>query len=1068
MRAKNAGFRTALCAGFAICLAIAAMGQTTVNRTAATARPASPYKSPILKRLWEQAGVHRAQAKAPANTPDLNSPFLTTPPIYATGTSGSEFDIALGDFNNDGKQDVIIAPPMLLLGNGDGTLQTAMPVGTISATATSVAVGDFNRDGNLDAVFAISGAAAVFLGNGNGTFQAATYFSCSGANWTVLVDDVNNDGLADLILSTSTGVCVLLGNGNGSFQSQILSSGNALYMAVADFNNDGRPDLAATDGYSNLSIMLGSGTGTFTVSSSYSVNSANLDGVAAADYNRDGFRDVALPNGQIFLGNGDGTLQAPTTFSTSPYASSIATADMNGDGIADLITLSSFGFCGDADFGSTGVSLGNGDGTFQPVIIFDSGGCNYPSSSAVAVGYINNDELPDVVALSGTTGYFSDTPEISVMINQGKGILPAAESDIAGGSGGIAVNDFNRDGNADAVLADGSVYLGNGNGGLSFVETASLGGIAIQTGEFNHDVKPDLAAVVECAPAGCDAGGELAIALGNGDGTFQTPTFLPSGGSYSESLAVADFNGDGNLDIAIANECAESDCSGNGSVSIFLGNASGTFTLLTTITGITGSPLSIIAGDFNNDGIVDLAASGVEAGGNFGVGVVNMLPGNGDGTFKTAVVTSFDNPGITASASGDFNQDGILDLAVANGDVCSDCGGTGSILYGNGDGTFSLGPGIGTEGAPAVTAVAADFYGTGTPTPVLANRCGDPLDCPYGSVMIYGTENETDIMLLYLAVGDFNNDGKPDLAGSLQFDSGASILLNNGATLAASTTTLSPATIQTYQAFQPVTFTVQVGHTGPNSPTGLVNFLDNGVSIGSAALTSKGRATFTTTQLMVGVHFIVADYQGNSNFAPSNSLGVHVTINRTSTTTTVKSSANPAEYNEIVKLTATISPSFGSGATGTVTFYDGSIKIGTVQVASDMASLSTRTLAVGTHSITAAYSGDSNFLPSTSGVLSQVVNKATTNTALTSSPNPSQMGQPVTFTAQVIGEYGGIPGESVTFKEGSKILKTVPLNRGVAQYTTSTLPQGHDEITANYKGNSDFLPSSGTVVQVVK
>jgi hypothetical protein len=979
--------------------------------------------------------------------------------MYAAGSS--PFDLALGDFNSDGKQDVIVAanPPVLLLGNGDGTLQAAVPIGTISSAPTGVAVADFNRDGKLDVVFAISGGAVVYLGNGDGTLGAGITVSSGGTNQNVfarvLVADVNNDGIADLILNTDAGVSVLLGNGNGTFQSPITSPGTVQFMAAADFNKDGRLDLAVTDGYSSLSIMLGNGAGSFTVSGAYSVTGTGFRSIAIADYNQDGLPDVALPNGQIFLGNGDGTLQAPITYSTAPHASVVAAADVNGDGIPDLLTVGSGeGLCGISDFGTTGVSLGNGDGTFQPVTVFDSGGCNYPAF--MAVGDLNNDGVPDVVVLSGRSGLLSSTPELSVLINRGNGAFPAAILNIAGGSGGVAVDDFNHDGNADVVLADGSVYLGNGDGTLHFKASASLGGVVVATGDFNHDGNPDLAAVVECAPAGCSSGGQLLIALGNGDGTFQTPTALPSGGFYAESLVIADFNNDGNLDIALVNNCTDSGCSAGGSVSIYFGNGNGTFTLFNTISTLTGSALSVVAGDFNNDGVADLAVVGGSGMG----GTVNLLLGKGDGSFQSPIVfsTNLLSGNWVAAAVGDFNNDGILDLALAES-TCADCGGHGEIIFGNGDGTFTPGPEIGADGSPEESVVVADFYGTGTAIPVLANRCGDSLDCPGGSVMIYGTNNLTDIMLTFLAVGDFNNDGKPDLVGSLEYDTGASVLLNIGATAAATTTTISPSAPQSFSAFQQVTFTAQVRHTGTGTPTGIVEFLDSGALIGSASVASNGQASLTTAGLGLGSHFVAAYYQGDTNFAPSNSLGAHVTVNKAKTRLALRSSVNPSGLDQPVTFTAAITPRYGGQASGTITFNDGATMLGSAAVSGNGASLTTSGLAVGTHSITAVYSGDSNFTGSTSNALSQVVAKAMTTTSLLSSINPSESGKPVTFTA-LVSSLASTPTGKVEFLNGTTVLATLTLTSGSAKYTISKLPPGANSITAVYEGNSSNSGSS--------
>jgi Bacterial Ig-like domain (group 3)/FG-GAP-like repeat len=958
-----------------------------VQRVATPPSSVMRYKSPVMQRLLAQKHNHQATEMSLTSGQDLTSPFLSNPPMYAAGSS--PFDLALGNFTSDGKEDVIVAadPPVLLLGNGDGTFQAATQIGTISTAPTGVAVADFNRDGHLDAVFAITGGAVVYLGNGNGTFRAGITVSSGGTNENeyprVLAADVNNDGIPDLILNTDAGISVLLGNGNGTFRAPIFSSAPPPlspipamigFMSAGDFNKDDHVDLAVTNGYNSVSIMLGNGTGTFTVAGNYSTsNVQNLNAIAIADYNRDGFQDVALPNGQIFLGNGNGTLQPPSIFPTSPNATDVAAVDVNGDGIPDLLTSSSGFLCGDGDFGTTGVSLGNGNGTFQPVRVYDSGGCTYPVF--MAIGDLNNDSAPDIVVLNPDINPLETA--FTVLINKGKGTFPAAILNISGGSGGVAVNDFNHDGNADVVLANGSVYLGHGDGTLQFKTSVSLGAVAVATGDFNRERNPDLAAAVECAPAGCSSGGQLLIATGNGNGTFQTPIALPSGGFYAESLAVADFNHDGNLDVALVNQCADSGCvAGAGSVSIFLGKGNGTFTLLNTISLTSGNPSSMVVGDFNNDGVVDLAIGFMTP--LFEPGIVNILLGNGDGSFQSPTVSEGGAYGITALAAGDFNNDGILDLAVANGAVCSDCGGQGTVLYGNGDGTLTVGPSISTEGGPPVSAVAADFYGIGTPTPVLANLCGDSLDCPWGSIMINGSPwepalDQTYIMLQFLAVGDFNNDGRPDLVGSLQYDAGVSVLLDTGATLAATTTTISPSAPQSYSAFQPVTFTAQVQHTGPGSSTGTVKFLDSGVLIGSAPVNCDGQASFTTTLLAIGSHFVVAYYQGDNKFAPSNSLGVHITVEQASTTVALSSSVNPSGLGQAVTFTATIKPQHGGQASGTVSFTAGGKRLGSATVEGNVARLTTTSLGAGTHSISAFYSGDSDFKGNTSPYLSQVV-----------------------------------------------------------------------------------------------
>jgi hypothetical protein len=646
----------------------------------------------------------------------------------------------------------------------------------------------------------------------------------------------------------------------------------------------------------------------------------------------------------------------------------------------------------------------------------------------------------------------------------------------SGGTGTIAVGDFNRDGKLDLIFSDGSTYLGNGDGTLRYLTSANLSGVDVSVADFRGNGLLDLAGAEECETQSC-ANGALLINVGNGNGTFQAATLYASGGFYSESLAVADFNGDGALDVALVNSCVDVNCAAaGGSVSLFFGNGDGTFSTGGTIgfspAPYSANPLVVLAGDFNNDGNIDLAVLSCISPCSLETSptaVANILLGNGHGSFQSLPAAAIEtSDGLTGAVAGDFNQDGILDIAVADGVACSDCGGHGTLLYGNGDGTFSAGLQIETEGGPPVSVVASDFYGVGTPTPVLANRCGDELDCPFGSVMIDGTQNITDIMLLYLAAGDFNNDGKPDLAGSLQFDSGASVLLNTGATLASSATTLSPAGSQPYSAFQKVTFTASVTHTGPKVPTGEVNFLDNGSSIGSGSLARNGQAILNTNQLAVGSHFIVAYYGGDTNFAGSNSLGAHVTIAPATTTATVSSSLNPSMRGEAVRFTATVAPQFGGSATGTVTFFDGAKQLGSASLTRNQASFVISALQAGTHSITAAYSGNATFQASTSAPLSQVVKPAATMIASSSSPNPSQQSQLVTFTATISGGFGGTPTGTVIFEQGGHVLDTAPLNQGEAQYSTSSLTKGSHQIGMHYSGDTNFLPSSKVIVQVVQ
>jgi hypothetical protein len=186
------------------------------------------------------------------------------------------------------------------------------------------------------------------------------------------------------------------------------------------------------------------------------------------------------------------------------------------------------------------------------------------------------------------------------------------------------------------------------------------------------------------------------------------------------------------------------------------------------------------------------------------------------------------------------------------------------------------------------------------------------------------------------------------------------------------------------------------------------------------------------------------------------------------TTTALSSATNPSSFGQSVTLTAQVTTNGSSAPTGTVTFRNGTKTLGTESVnGSGVATLSTSTLPLGSNSLTAEYNGDPSNSQSESA-LSQTVNQATISLALTSSPNPSQSGKPVKFTATLTSS-GGIPkGQQVTFSYNGTQLGTANVSAmGTANFTTKTLPVGSDMVTATYAGSTDYSSASGTVTQTV-
>jgi len=274
---------------------------------------------------------------------------------YATGSN--PYSVAVGDFNGDGKLDLAVANIVdntvsVLLGNGDGTFQPA--VNYAAGSFVTVAVGDFNGDGKPDLVTAGGGNVSVLLGNGDGTFQPAVNSAAPNAG-SVAIGDFNRDGKLDLVTTNleSNNVSVLIGNGDGTFRTAVnYAVGVFPYsVAVGDFNGDGKLDLAVANSTcksvclfaGSVSILLGNGDGTFQAAVNYKV-APTPSYVAVRDFNNDGKLDLVTANGignmTVLLGNGDGTFQVGVNYTVGGQIPvSGAVGDFNGDGAPDLAFL---------------------------------------------------------------------------------------------------------------------------------------------------------------------------------------------------------------------------------------------------------------------------------------------------------------------------------------------------------------------------------------------------------------------------------------------------------------------------------------------------------------------------------------------------------------------------------------------------------------------------------------------------------------------------------------------------------------------------------------------------------
>lgn len=371
----------------------------------------------------------------------------------------------------------------------------------------------------------------------------------------------------------------------------------------------------------------------------------------------------------------------------------------------------------------------------------------------------------------------------------------------------------------------------------------------------------------------------------------------------------------------------------------------------------------------------------------------------------------------------------------------------------------------------ASTAPATVFGQTVTFTATVTS----PFSTPAGSVIFYsgatviGTiplngSGEAALSIATLAPGPHSIGA--EYTGTANFDAVATSGFAHTVTQASTTTTVV-ATANPSVFGQSVTFTATVSPVAPGggTATGTVTFTIDGTPAAPVAL-AAGAATLTTSALATGGHTVIATYNGSAAHAASSGSRAH-TVNQSATSTAVASSPNPSTLATSVTLTATVSATApGSGArTGTVGFFDGATLLGSAAVnGSGQATLTTSTLAVGSHAITAVYNGDPNFTTSTSPAHTHTVNPAATTAAVVSATNPSVWGQSVTFTATVSSAAPGTPTGTVTFLDGVTSLGTVALASGQASVSTSALTTGNHSIRAAYSGDATFATSTSNIL----
>jgi hypothetical protein len=834
--------------------------------------------------------------------PDLRSPWLAWcviaigPAANAAWGQGVSFTVApsfqagsypwavaAGDFNGDGRADLAVANNSsgnvsVLLNNGNGGFLPAVNY-TVGTTPSSIAIGDFNGDGKADQAVAnyASNNVSILLGNGNGGFQLAVSYAAGNHPEAVATGDFNGDGKADLVVADSgdfngagSGVSLLPGNGNGTFQAATLftAGSGAQSVAVGDFNADNKTDLAvANSGSHNVSVLLGNGNGTFQTAVNYGTSTTGTSGVptsvVAGDLNGDGKLDLAvaspwLNDVSVLLGYGNGAFQAPVHYAQDSYLISslpdtLAVADLNGDGKADLVVAN-----GNANHIS--VLLGNGSGAFPNLKSYAAGA----RPQSVAIADFNGDGKPDLAVANNDSG-----GGVSLLTGNGDGTFQAAPVYRAVyRAQSIAVADFDGDGKLD--LAEAGAYdstvaalLGNANGSFrpQVIYGKSGSSASVAVGNFDGDGKPDLVIANSSQSS-------VGVSLGNGNGTFRSAAVTYTVGTTPRSIAVGDFNGDGKSDTAVAN-------SGSHNVSILLGNADGTFRpVVNYSTAAGGSPYSVAAADFNRDGKLDLAVA------NSSTSSASILLGNGDGTFQAPlnfVTGTFPH----SIAVADLNGDGAPDLATADWANSSV-----SVLLGNGNGTFQ--PAVPyTVGSTPETVGVGDLNGDGKPDLVATT--------PSGISVLLGNGNGTmQAAITYavqggpgspgrVAAGDFNGDGKPDLAVADTVSDMVAVLLNTTIVPPAAThfAVSGPASATQGVSFNFTVTALDASNNSTSNYAGTVRFTssDSAATLPANAALSGGTGTFSATLRSAGNQTVTAGDSGNPSITGSSAaISVRVPV----------------------------------------------------------------------------------------------------------------------------------------------------------------------------------------------
>lgn len=963
------------------------------------------------------------------------------------------YAVFAADVNNDGHKDLIVhdsisARTVIWLGDGKGDFtqqQTTYPQGAASCSLNTVA--DLNGDGNVDLICSDGlGNIDVMTGNGDGTFNAPQVLA-SGletADRVFTATDLNGDGVPDLLTTDDAGFDTILSKGKLSYgPPQTRTAGSLVELelftpltAVADFNGDGVPDLAAAVS-GGIQLFFGNAQGSYLDGTVHPLSNLSSS-LFAGDFNGDGIADVvALSTSGVpetFLGTKSGVFSAPVqngeVLPSGWNWIGDLVGDFDGDGKQDILLNG---------ISSMDVLYGKGDGSFTPLSV--SG----PTINNGLAADLNKDGKTDAVGISpfqetssgafqyGLTALLGNSNRTFTQVvtnfppeTPGEGIVTPAL---------LAVGDLNGDGYPDAVVFDPNadevaVWLGTGNGGFTaggIVNGSTLGVTPLGTGEQGIGIP--IGAIADLDGDGhADvvflASSAMVIEYGDGAGNFSQTQVIPLTHPFT-SLALAALDQSGHLGMLIGDGQLIS------SIRNFGARQYGPEEFYTG-----GSFGGLLTADFNGDGYSDILVTRQNP-----MAIYNLN--------STEFTVLLNEPDVTGGGADEA---------------------TGSV-------SVSPSPVNYNQGFTLTASLVASVQGQPVPTGTISfvssgvSLGNAPLVNGVATVQVPGTTTQTLASGEQLIEANYSGDSN---YLSLDLTAEFTVLQPAYGTQTTLTLTALGAPVTTIQAGSFVTMNVSVT-SNKTVPAGYIAIYDGAILLGQTQVTA-GEATFSTNLLSIGSHSITAQYlgyspAGASSFQSSVSTAAMLTVTGVTTTASLQASSQSVTAGSVLTLTTAVSSASGTPVGG-VTFFDGATALGSLSLdTTGSTAFSTVTLAVGSHSLTAQYPANGVYAGSTTPAITVTVNAASGNLRQTSTLiaglTPGSPGMQEAKIQVIDPEnLGTRPKGMVSLIADGRLMTIAPLSsNGLASMPLNLSGSGMHKIYASFGGSTEFAPSASQSFQ---